>query len=270
MISIEFNPQDPAVALHIDRYQFFHFKKPVYLKTLPNGKFDAYYIAEGGFSVFNRADDTFRKVPKTGLFLTSNNSNLLRIESGMKCVNIKLRVSALAHPEFNLPDTPQLLIPFSFPYASDIQQAINEHLSKEPPDFKAEWLDALIKELLAPIPTDAKITKVLDEFTNLENEDLKSISRSLHMSHKTMYRFVKKHFSLSPKQLKDVIRFDTTTSYLKKNPSTNLVEALSFGYYDQSHFVKECRKITGMPPKELFSDMHFTTNDLILEHINKA
>lgn len=181
----------------------------------------------------------------------------------MKCMNIKLKISTLAHPDFNIPFTDQLLIPFSFPYSDEIKLAIDERLSKEVLELKAEWADELFRELLAPLPADARITKVLQEFTDLGHQDVRSIAKSLHMTPKALYRYVKKHFSLSPKQLKDVVRFDQTTSYLKKNPSRNLVEALSFGYYDQSHFVKECRKITGLTPRQLFSEMRFSTNDLV-------
>ena len=263
MIPIEKSPQDPTVALYIDRYQLYEFSNKAYLKTVPNGKFDTYFILEGSFSVFDQNDGTFKKAPQTGLFFASNNSSLLKIEPGMKCINIKLKISALAHPDFNLPETNNLLIPFSFPYTDQVKQEIFKQLSKAKPEFEITWLDSLFKDILNHVPNDIMIIKVLEMFTNLDNEDLSGIARSLNMTSKSLYRFVKKHFSLSPKQLKDVIRFDLTTSYIKQNPSSNLIEALSFGYYDQSHFVKECRKITGMPPGVLFSNMHFTTNDLI-------
>ena len=260
---IEISPQDPAVASHIDRYQFYHFEEPAYLKTVPNGKFDAYYVSQGSFCLLNQDGEAFEEVPETGLFRASNDSSLLRIEAGMKCINIKLKISTLAHPDFKIPVTEKPLIPFSFPYTNEIKLAIDNRFSKKQPELEAEWADELFREVLAPLPADARITEVLEEFTNLNNEDVISIAKSLHMTPKALYRFVKKHFSLSPKQLKDVIRFDQATSYLKKNPSMNLVEALSFGYYDQSHFVKECRKITGLSPRKLFSEMRFTTNDLI-------
>jgi len=253
------------VALHIDRYQFYDFEKAAYLKTVPNGKFDAYHVSHGIFCLLDQDGKSFDEVPKTGLFRASNESALLRIEAGMKCINIKLKISTLAHPDFRFPVTDQLLFPFSFPYTDEIKLVIDERWSRKQPEFEADWLDELFKEVLAPLPTDARVTKVLEEFTNLGHEDVSSISRSLHMTPKALYRFVKKHFSLSPKQLKDVVRFDQTTSYLKKNPSKSLVEALSFGYYDQSHFIKECRKITGLSPRELFSEMRFGTNDLVLK-----
>jgi AraC-like DNA-binding protein len=270
LIPIEKIPQDHSVALHIDRYQFYDFTKPAYLKTVPNGKFDVYFILDGSFSVLDQCKGTFKKAPNTGLFFASNDSSLLRIDAGMKCINIKMKISVLGHPEFKLPKTNKLLIPFSFPYSPEVQDGIRKRLAAGQHGFETEWLDALFKKILSPIPNEGKILKVLEEFTDLNNEDIGSISQSLYMTTKSLYRFVKKHFSLSPKQLKDVIRFDLASSHLKKNPSTNLVEALSFGYYDQSHFVKECRKITGMSPKEFFSDMPFTTNDLILEHIDKG
>ncbi|MEQ9308576.1 MAG: helix-turn-helix domain-containing protein [Balneolaceae bacterium] len=270
MISLENIPQDPAVSLHIDRYQLYYFSKPAYLKTVPNGKFDIYFILDGSFSVLDQSDGTFKKAPKTGLFFASNDSSLLRIDAGMKCINIKMKISVLGHPEFKLPKTDKLLVPFFFPYSPEVRQEMTKRLTAGQEGFETEWLDALFKKILSPIPNEGKILQVLEEFTDLKNEDIESISRSLYMTTKSLYRFVKKHFSLTPKQLKDVIRFDLTTSHLMKNPSTNLVEALSFGYYDQSHFVKECRKITGMSPKKFFSGLHFTTNDLIQEHINNS
>lgn len=116
-----------------------------------------------------------------------------------------MKISVLGHPEFNLPETNKLLIPFSFPYKDEVKQEIYKHLSNDQPVFEVTWLDKIFKQILTPIPRDIEIINVLKEFTNLDNQDLGSICKSLNMTPKSLYRFVKKHFYLSPKQLKDVI-----------------------------------------------------------------
>jgi len=51
---------------------------------------------------------------------------------------------------------------------------------------------------------------------------------------------------------------------MKTTPSEMFVEALAFGYYDQSHFIRECKRIAGVSPKELFSNMRLSTPDLMV------
>ena len=66
-------------------------------------------------------------------------------------------------------------------------------------------------------------------------------------------------------ELCKIFRFEKTTAYLQKNESAKLIEALDFGYYDQSHFIKTCKKITGISPRKLFERMKLPTKDLIVD-----
>ncbi|GAB5525720.1 MAG: hypothetical protein Roseis2KO_35920 [Roseivirga sp.] len=43
-----------------------------------------------------------------------------------------------------------------------------------------------------------------------------------------------------------------------------MLEALGSGYYDQSHFVKACRKLTGLKPREMFSRLPGEITDFVV------
>ena len=91
------------------------------------------------------------------------------------------------------------------------------------------------------------------------------LADKMNMSPKTMERWIKKQFNLSPKELLQVMRFEHVSSELKNQPNSKLIDSIEYGYYDQSHFIKECRKITGYSPKDFFSRMKLPTNDIIFK-----
>jgi methylphosphotriester-DNA--protein-cysteine methyltransferase len=43
-----------------------------------------------------------------------------------------------------------------------------------------------------------------------------------------------------------------------------LTEALDNGYYDQSHFIKSCLRITGLTPKKLFRHLSEQVTDTVI------
>ena len=70
-------------------------------------------------------------------------------------------------------------------------------------------------------------------------------------SHKHSIQLMKHHSGLSPKELKNIIRFNQTLKGISLKPIDSWSEfAYAFGYADQSHFIRDFRNYTGNTPRE--------------------
>ena len=128
-------------------------------------------------------------------------------------------------------------------------------------------MDQILANALKENDLNSEIVKLTELMEAHIHEDFRVnlLAEEMNMSSKTLERLTKKHFNLSPKNLWKVIRFEHTTSHIKRSETQKLIDSLSYGYYDQSHFIKECKKVTGYTPKEFFSKLKLSTNDLIFD-----
>lgn len=104
-------------------------------------------------------------------------------------------------------------------------------------DYEAEY-DRVVEFLrsLRQRQHEAKLSEIRDEFG--ENE-------------RQVQRLFLKYVGLSPKQIVRIIRFQATLELLNKKNIPNWAQiALDLGYYDQAHFNKEFRRITGKRPSD--------------------
>jgi AraC-like DNA-binding protein len=69
-------------------------------------------------------------------------------------------------------------------------------------------------------------------------------------------RSLERHFindlGMSPKELLQIFRLNKAMRMINEKPDCDLTE-ISYlsGYYDQSHFIKDIKKITGISPGQL-------------------
>jgi AraC-like DNA-binding protein len=94
------------------------------------------------------------------------------------------------------------------------------------------------------------------------------IAENMGVSIKTLERRFQKTIGLTPKSFSAIIQLhQAARSIQKKNPIIShgdLTEALGNGYYDQSHFIKSCLRITGFTPKKLFTHLQDQMTDLVI------
>lgn len=267
MILIEEIPVFPTVAKYVDRYQLFITKEPVFFKTIPNGKIECYFVKEGEFSRWDSEKESFILSNTSGILPATNKAAFYHIPANIVCLNIKFKLTVLSLSLFkgllaNWQDfNPTALI-------SKVEQKnILSDITEENPTIPVHQLDIIIKNCLDQYAVDLKMKKVIQLIKSQITDQLRvvDLADKMHMSPKSMERWIKKQFNLSPKELLQVIRFEHVSYELKNQPKSKLIDSIAYGYYDQSHFIKECRKITGHAPKDFFSKMKLPTNDIIFE-----
>jgi len=72
---------------------------------------------------------------------------------------------------------------------------------------------------------------------------------------KQFERIFAKHIGISPKQYLKIIRFQYAIFQKQRNPQMNM-DNLSFesGYFDASHFINDFKSLSGMTPKQYFTE----------------
>lgn len=107
----------------------------------------------------------------------------------------------------------------------------------------------------------------------LENSDEKiaisTIAMKVGLNAKTFQRYFQKHMGCSPIEYRRIFRFRSSlTNKLNSAEWKNLTDiTYEGGYYDQSYFIKEFRKITHHNPKDFFKSTSKVDGDKIIWEI---
>ncbi len=261
---IEAKPESQVLKKYIDRYQLFDIPDTYFLKTIPNAKIELYTVLEGGLEIWNSRLEIFEEMPKKGFIPATNKSSLLRIKSHLVCLNIKLDLTVLALPWFRKLYSGNVNPATEGYIWDDVSSVVNPQYFLKNNGLIVSDLDTSLSRTFRDNDEDKMVLQIIECIEKMPQFSVSELAEELYVSSRTLNRLTKKYFNLAPKDLANILRFEKTTSYLKENESESLIEALSFGYYDQSHFIKECRKITGTSPKKLFGKMKLSTNDLLV------
>lgn len=99
---------------------------------------------------------------------------------------------------------------------------------------------------------------ILDIIKDVENiSSVSQIQQITGLTERSLERYFEKEIGLSPRNYLSIERFNTLSLLLPKIQSypqkiSLFQAALSVGYYDQSHFIKHCKRYTGMTPEKYF------------------
>jgi AraC-like DNA-binding protein len=99
-------------------------------------------------------------------------------------------------------------------------------------------------------------------YYNQEITDLVSLSSSLGSSYRQFERLFVNKAGVTPKSFQQAARLNNTLKYLLFHQVKDyLPVAFDFGYYDQSHFIRACRRFFGDKPTSILSlaslEQHF-------------
>jgi AraC-like DNA-binding protein len=96
---------------------------------------------------------------------------------------------------------------------------------------------------------DPRVKMLIDKVEESSSVEIDQIG----LSKQHLRRIFKQNIGFSFKRFHRIHRLKLAQSYYLENPSSPLVElALKAGFFDQSHMINDCKKLTGMKPKDLF------------------
>ncbi len=83
--------------------------------------------------------------------------------------------------------------------------------------------------------------------------DLHQLSDQLQIHRRQLERNFSRIVGMSPKQLSKIIRLQSAIQSMSHQTFSNLTTlALDHGYYDQAHFIKDFKELTGINPKKFY------------------
>ncbi|QJB36372.1 AraC family transcriptional regulator [Chitinophaga oryzae] len=122
------------------------------------------------------------------------------------------------------------------------------------------FLSGLLRKYHRPhVLTDEAVRRL---YHHRELPDMIAFSAALGSSYRQFERLFIQHVGVTPKAFQQAARLNNTLKYLLFRGIHNyLPVAFDFGYYDQSHFIRACRKYFGDKPRAILSptgcDHHF-------------
>ncbi|MGU3377334.1 helix-turn-helix domain-containing protein [Chryseobacterium sp. M5A1_1a] len=126
---------------------------------------------------------------------------------------------------------------------------------------RADELEILLCENLKDnIPY--KIKEALILINNNEFLSIEELSKNLKISETTLFRLFKNNLGQNPKSYLKTIRFRNVLNDILKPRNSLTGIAYQNQYYDQSHFIKDFKNLTGFAPNKIAGKISVTQKDL--------
>lgn len=133
-----------------------------------------------------------------------------------------------------------------------------EKLAETP--TKAEQLklveEALLSKLIKPAPDPLVAVAVNTIKAAGGNAKIAALASQLYISRDALEKRFRASIGTSPKHFSSILRLRNAIA--AHEPGKSLTEvALTAGYYDQAHFIRDLRAFTGHSPKQFFNERNF-------------
>ena len=140
----------------------------------------------------------------------------------------------------------------------DIALLYEEILSKETQLEQLAALEHFLMKKRNRQPKNDRIEALNDSLYQIEHHKIFSIAHirdNNFISKKTFERYFQNYIGVSPKQYANICRFNKLRSYLDHlNTEADWNDiSFDFGYYDQSHLIREFKRYAGKTPADYIS-----------------
>ncbi|MDR1761041.1 MAG: AraC family transcriptional regulator [Bacteroidales bacterium] len=81
------------------------------------------------------------------------------------------------------------------------------------------------------------------------------LASAAYLSRKQFERIFSEHIGVSPKQYLKIIRFQSAIFQKQQNSNLTMTDlSYNSGYFDQSHFINDFKSLSGLTPKQYFTE----------------
>lgn len=268
-----FKPFDPIVKGFIEFYVLAETSKHTELKTIPNGRVDASIVIDGKLEWFFESSKKFELLSPCTLYPPTRNIGRARLGTNAYCIGIKFYPHILALPVFeNLVFKEPISFKEVFKTPVREGQLIRDLKKASHIEEQTQLLDTyFLKQLFLAEPRDHWILDLTHaiEAGSSTKVKIRELAKQKGVSIKTLERRFLKLIGLTPKLFSTIVQLHGTARNIRKKNKIvshgDIIEALGNGYYDQSHFIRSCKRITGLSPKKLFTRLPDQMTDLLIE-----
>lgn len=209
-----FKKYDGPDSFHIQEKSFIHGQLKKYIEIEPTGK--------------------------VGVFSA-------RFQPGGLQPFIPLPVSELTHTTFSLETV----------WGKEGKELEKKMLGAADNEQRQELLEGFLLKRIEGFGPDKKIAEhFVDAIIRTEgNVSIDTLALELNISKRQLERIFFSCVGLKPKMLARIIRFHKALKLIESREMDSFTEiAYESGFYDQAHFIKDFKEITGLNPKKYFSE----------------
>lgn len=257
-----FEPQIPELQRHIDHYwivsdisQLSYGNSHMY--AYPGITPDMLIVLDGYYTI-DYMGKRYRS-DKSQLFSFIHKEVVMDLTHLKSCIIIKFKSRGLSSLKPFLDTTADRLMKNSIAFTDDIfgieMETFRTHLKTLPTIAIANELDQWFIEHYKK-EREGFVIDMVQEIS--PSCDLKTIMDITNYSYSTIERHFKRDTGLTPKRYQSLQRYKQAVREIyttQNNDWQHYVHA--YGYYDQSHFIKEIKKYTSFTPAQLLQTPAF-------------
>ncbi len=142
-------------------------------------------------------------------------------------------------------------------FGKDGQDIEKKILNAKSTQHRIELVELFLTKRLVDIKTIDRIVKSTVETILTANgqTQIEKLAAQININRRQLERKFSSAIGLSPKQLSKTIRLQATLKMLLNKQFTSLTALAYQGeYYDQAHFIKDFKELTGFTPKEFYNN----------------
>jgi AraC-like DNA-binding protein len=266
-VSQRYLPVHPLLQDVVEYFQIVESAPMSLARSIPNTRIDGWLLLEGSFGICSDISGPYLPVPIAGLAPMRDLPIYFSTIEGFRVVNFKCYPHLLSMPVLASLKSAVQALAFEQIFPKKEVVILLEVLKARSPDeekimaiesFLAAWL-------LCDAPADNWLQSVLNAIRKSDGR-VEHLAACSFVSVKTFERRFQQQIGISPKTFCKLARFQQIVKAINCANPQQPAQSHSWnaGYYDQSHFIKDCRAITGLPPSRLFSQLPTMITDLIL------
>ncbi len=268
LVNQHFAPSHALLHTAVECIQVMEVAPMALARSIPNTRVDGWVVLEGSFEICSDESGTYRPVPLAGICPLRDKPLLFKTVEGFRALNFKCYPHLLSAPALAPLPSSSAALSFEHLFPRKEVAALLDVVRADVPDaLKIRELEFfLARWLLSPMSPDDWLQSVMRSIWAAESGGVEHLAAHSFVSVKTLERRFHQQTGLKPKVFCKLARLQRTLKAIQQDTAGQvaLPHVWQAGYYDQSHFIKDCRAITGLPPGRLFAQLPKLLTDIIL------
>ncbi len=116
---------------------------------------------------------------------------------------------------------------------------------------RVEFLASYLLQKMKDAPSRNFIVMMDELYQNPKEQNVVKMAGNLGFDKRQLFRIFQKNYGVSPKVLLNIVRLHLCLTLLLQENVKLIDIAMQCGFYDQSHFIKEIKRYTGISPLKL-------------------
>jgi AraC-like DNA-binding protein len=149
------------------------------------------------------------------------------------------------------------VMPVQEVFGTGLRQLEEQITNSSSPEGRLELLvQFLTEQLLQDKTLDAPLQQLIKaEIDAGQQPDVEKLYEQMHTSRRQFERRFKNLLGFTPREYAKIQRFRFALQQYQKEPEQSFTQlALSSGYYDQAHFNRDFKELSGITPRSFFTD----------------